>query len=70
MLISLLFERLSSTGDMMTRGELKNRLVARQEAKRDAAEARRAAEEEANTPRFFAGITDAFVGSSKRADMQ
>ena len=27
-------------------------------------------EEEANTPRFFAGITAEFVGSSKRAEMQ
>ena len=69
MIISLLFERLSSLGEHVTRQELKGRLVARAEAKREAAEAKRLAEEEANTPRLFDGMTDILMGSAKRADM-
>ena len=70
MLISLLFERLSTSCDNLTRQELKARLVARAEAKRDAAEAKRLAEEEANTPRFFQGITDVLMGAAtKRVEM-
>lgn len=69
MLISLLFERLSTTGDLLTRSELKNRLAKRAEEKREAAEEARRALEEANTPRLFDGITDILGGATKRAEM-
>ena len=69
MLISLIFERLSATGDMLTRQELKGRLIARADAKREAAEAKRAAEEAEKAPAFFHSITSEFVGATKRADM-
>ena len=69
-LISLIFERLSATGDMLTRQELKKRLLARAEAKRQAAEDARLALEEATTPRVFGGVTDILAGAmGKRPDM-
>ena len=70
MLISLLFERLSTTSENLTKGQLKDRLIARSDAKREALEAKRLAEEEAKAPKFFSSITSEFVGSSKRAEMQ
>ena len=68
MLISLIFERLSTTAEDLTKAQLKERLVARSDAKRDAAEAKRLAEEEA-PPKFFSSITAEFVGATKRAEM-
>ena len=47
----------------------KRHLLWVEKRKREAAEAKRLAEEEAKTPRFFAGITDVLMGSAKRADM-
>lgn len=69
MLISLLFERLSSLGEHVTRQELKQRLTSRADAKREAAEAKKAAEDEAKTPGLFDGMTDILMGSAKRADL-
>jgi hypothetical protein len=69
MLFSRLIESLSTSGDMLTRNELKARLVARQEAKREAAEARRAENDESTTPRFLVGISDMLVGSARQANM-
>ena len=63
MLISLIFERLSATGDMLTRQELKKRLVARAEAKRLEAEEKRLALEEDTTPRVFGDVTDILAGA-------
>jgi hypothetical protein len=71
MLISLLFERLSATGDKLTRADLKSRLAAKIEAKREAAEEERRAKEEAKTEKMFGGITDVLAGAAggRRADM-
>ena len=57
MLISLTLESLSTMGDSITRTDLKARLQARAEDKRLAAEAARAAKEEAKGG-LFGGMTD------------
>ena len=57
-MISLTLESLSTMGDSITRTDLKARLLARQEEKRLAAEAARAAKEEAQGTRLFGGMTD------------
>ena len=62
-LISLIFERLSTSDEMLTRKELKKRLERRAQAKRDAIEAQRLAEEEAAMPeRMFGAMAEVLAG--------
>ena len=72
MLISLLFERLSATGDTLTRADLKARLAAKIDAKRELAEEARRAAEDASTERIFGGVTAMLTGGggAKRAEIQ
>jgi len=62
MLISLIFENLSTTDGTLTRKDLRRRLQARAEAKREAAAEARAAEEE--TPRMFGAVADVLMSKT------
>ena len=61
-LISLILERLSTSSEELTRGELKQRLIERVERKKEALEAKKQAEDDLKTAGLFGGITDVMLG--------